>query len=218
VPTTKVCHVMHSHALQHAVISSGLAVIENGHWSPGISDSSPMGVITFVCYFVGAVVCGIRAWRCFQSPAMRRGHYRFWVFCALALFLFGLNKQLDLHQLITQIGRDWARADGWYENRRAVQSVFVKCLAGAAVVVLLAIIWAVWGKPFRYYIALFGLMVLAFYVLIRAASFNHVDRFLGLGTDGFRLAWLVELGGIAIVTVAALVPERFTPIEKKPDA
>jgi len=202
---------MHSPSVHQALISSSLAIIENGHWSPGISDPTAMGLVVFVFYFGGAAVCLFRAWRCFRTPELRRVAFRFWLFCGIALFLFGVNKQLDLHQLITQYGRDWARADGWYENRRAIQSIFIKCLAGAAAVVLLAIIWALRGMPLRYYIALTGLMFLGFYVLIRAASFHHVDHFLGLGTEGFRLAWLVELGGIAITAAAAALPERASP-------
>lgn len=199
---------MHQTLPTAAVTTLNLGVIENDHWHPGISDTTPMGAITFVFYFIGAAVCVFRAWRCFQAPALRRGQFRFWAFCAIALFLFGLNKQLDLHQLITQVGRDWARAQGWYESRREVQSLFVKCLAGGAAAALLAMLWALRGMTFRYYIALLGLMFLGFYVLIRAASFHHVDRFLGLGTEGFRLAWLVELGGIAITAAAAALPER----------
>ncbi len=188
-----------------------LGYIEAGQWHPGISDPTPMGVIIFVCYFIGAAVCGVRAWRCLYSPALRRSYFRFWVFCGIALFLFGLNKQLDLHQLISQLGRDWARSDGWYQDRREFQSIVIKCLAGASAATLLATWWTLRGMPFRFYVALLGLMILGFYVLVRAASFHQVDHFLGLGTDGFRLAWVVELGGIAITTAAALVPDRPTP-------
>lgn len=184
------------------------AIIENNHWRPGISDATSMGVIIFVCYFIGAAACLFRAWRSFQAPSLRRGPFRFWLFCGIALFLFGVNKQLDLHQLITQYGREWARAGGWYEDRRVVQSIFINCLAGAAAVFLFALIWALRGMPFRFYVALTGLILLGVYVLIRAASFHHVDHFLGLGTEGFRLAWLVELGGIVITATAALLPDR----------
>lgn len=199
---------MHQPLSTSAVTIFNLAIIENDHWRPGISDPTPMGVIIFVCYFVGAAACLFRARRSFHTPSLRRGPFRFWLFCGIALFLFGMNKQLDLHQLITQYGREWARAEGWYEDRREIQSIFIKCLAGTAVVFLLALIWALRGMPFRFYVALLGLMFLGFYVLIRAASFHHVDHFLGLGTEGFRLAWLVELGGIAITTAAALLPDR----------
>ena len=202
---------MHQTLSTATVTNLSLSVLDNGQWHPGISDKTPMGALTFVFYFIGAAVCVFRAWRCFQTPELRRGQFRFWAFCAIALFLFGVNKQLDLHQLITQYGRDWARSQGWYENRREVQALFVKCLAGAAAATLLAMLWALRGMTFRYYIALLGLLFLGFYVLIRAASFNHVDQFLGLGTDGFRLAWLVELGGIAITAVVAALPERASP-------
>lgn len=199
---------MHQPLSTPAFTSFILAIIENDHWRPGISDPTPMGVIIFVCYFIGAAACLFRAWRSFHEPSLRKGPFRFWLFCGIALFLFGVNKQLDLHQLITQYGREWARSEGWYENRREVQLQFVKFLAGIATVGLFAMIWALRGMPFRFYVALTGLMFLGFYVLIRAASFHHVDTFLGLGTEGFRLAWLVELGGIVITATAALLPDR----------
>ncbi len=201
---------MHLRISTCIVSTLSLGFIEAGQWHPGISDPTPMGVIIFVCYFIGAAVCGVRAWRCLYSPALRQAHFRFWVFCGIALFLFGLNKQLDLHQLISQVGRDWARAEGWYENRGAFQSIFMKCLAGVGAATLLALFWAMRCMPFRFYVALLGLMALGFYVLVRTASFHQVDHFLGLGTEGFRLAWLVELGGIAITTIVALLPERAT--------
>lgn len=195
---------MHSNTLEASVISSSLAVIENGHWRPGISDPTSMGIVIFTAYFLGAAVCLHRAWRCFGDP----GPFRFWLFCGLALAAFGINKQLDLHQLITQFGRDWARAGGWYESRRQVQLAFFACLAGAGVIGLSTMVWALRTMPRRCYGALFGLVLLGLYVLIRAASFNHVDQFLGLGTDGFRLAWIVELGGILITAGMALIPQE----------
>ena len=41
------------------------------------------------------------------------------------------------------------------------------------------------------------------YVLIRAASFHHVDRFIGRTILGFRWNWILEMGGIALVLFAS---------------
>lgn len=194
---------MRSHALEATLTTTSLAVIENGHWRPGISDPTVMGAAIFVAYFLGAAVCLFRAWRAHGAPGP--GPFRFWLFCGLALVAFGINKQLDLHQLITQTGRDWSRAGGWYESRRQVQLIFFLCVAGVVVTGLTVLLWALRAMPARFYGALFGLVLLGLYVLIRAASFNHVDQFLGLGTDGFRLAWLVEIGGIAVTAGMALL-------------
>ena len=43
-----------------------------------------------------------------------------WLVCAL-----GVNKQLDLQTLFTQLARDLAMAQGWYEERRRYQVAFI---------------------------------------------------------------------------------------------
>ena len=45
-------------------------------------------------------------------------------------------------------------------------------------------------------------MVMGF-VVIRAASFHHVDAFLASRLGGLRWNWILELGGILIVAVGA---------------
>jgi hypothetical protein len=40
------------------------------------------------------------------------------------------------------------------------------------------------------------------FVAVRAASFHHIDRWLGYGV--VRLNWVLELGGIALVALSAL--------------
>ena len=96
---------MHSPSFHQALISSSLAIVENGHWSPGISDPTAMGLVVFVFYFGGAAVCLFRAWRCFHTPALRRGQYRFWAFCAIALLLFWVYPHLNPTQLIPKHDR-----------------------------------------------------------------------------------------------------------------
>jgi hypothetical protein len=39
--------------------------------------------------------------------------------------------------------------------------------------------------------------------MIRAASFHHIDRFIGSTILGFRWNWLLEMGGITVVLLAS---------------
>src|SRR5215471_20103805 len=48
-----------------------------------------------------------------------------------------------------------------------------------------------------------GTTLVTGYVLIRAASFHHVDRFIGRTILGFRWNWILEMGGIALVLFAS---------------
>jgi hypothetical protein len=40
-------------------------------------------------------------------------------------------------------------------------------------------------------------------MLIRAASFHHVDRLIGRTVLGFRWNWILEMGGIGLVLLAS---------------
>jgi hypothetical protein len=59
---------------------------------------------------------------------------------------------------------------------------------------------------------LVGVFVVTSFVVIRAASFHHVDAFLHSRVADFRMNWLLELGGIGIIMVGALkAGERMDP-------
>src|SRR5262249_48751115 len=110
--------------------------------------------------------------------------------------------------LLTEIGRILARDEGWYEQRRRVQSVFIVlvalCGALGAGVALFLVRRASRGA----WIAALGTALVTAFVLIRAASFHHVDRFIGTRWLGLKANWLLELGGIAIVLGGTIAHQR----------
>jgi hypothetical protein len=163
-----------------------------------------MGWVTVVAYFVAAVLCGVFAYRAWSDPLPRwRTHLAFWGGLALVLVLLAINKQLDLQSLFTQIGRDLAKQQGWYAERHEYQQRFIVGLffAGAATLVAAAILLT--GTWRRTGLALFGLIFLVVFILIRAASFHHVDHLLGVRFAGMKMNWLLELSGILCIGLAA---------------
>ena len=52
--------------------------------------------------------------------------------------------------------------------------------------------------------ALGGLVLLVFFILVRASSFNKVDVLINQSIGGMRANHVMELGGIALVTIFAL--------------
>ena len=48
-----------------------------------------------------------------------------------------------------------------------------------------------------------GLALLLSFVLIRAASFHHMDQFLRFRLAGLKMNWILELGAISLVAMAA---------------
>ena len=163
-------------------------------WRPEIGDPSFMGWFTVIAYAVAAVL----AWRVWSA---RRE--RIWLGTAVLMALLCVNKQFDLQSLFTDIGREIARHGGWYEDRRRIQKGFVLAvLAGAGV----SGCWFVWRfRDFlvRNKLLAAGLFLLLTFIVVRAISFHHVDVFLKSGIAGLKMNWLLELGGISLVGVAA---------------
>ena len=115
-----------------------------------------------------------------------------------------VNKQLDLQTLLTDFARAQAKAQGWYDNRREYQVGFILALGFAALVGLsILLTHSVRGSvPMRG--ALGGLVLLIFFILVRASSFNKVDLLINQSIGGMRANHVMELGGIALVTIFAL--------------
>jgi hypothetical protein len=117
----------------------------------------------------------------------------------VGMFLLGVNKQLDLQTWLTQEGRDMARSEGWYGDRRPVQVVFIAVLAAMGVAGVVAVMWWLRGSLRRYRAAVVGIIYLVCFVIIRAASFHHIDRLLHVGLDHVRVNHVLELGGIGFI-------------------
>jgi hypothetical protein len=100
---------------------------------------------------------------------------------------------------LTEFGRLIAFEQGWYGQRRIVQLYFILAVAlffGWVLITLL--LWAR-HSPLPTWIALFGTTSIIGYVLIRAGSFHHIDRFIGSTVLGLRWNWLLEMGGVIVV-------------------
>ena len=53
-------------------------------------------------------------------------------------------------------------------------------------------------------------MFLLTFIVVRAISFHHFDLFLKARVGGLKMNWVLELGGIALVALAALRERRTT--------
>jgi uncharacterized membrane protein (UPF0136 family) len=122
-----------------------------------------------------------------------------WLALALTLLFLGINKQLDLQTALTETGRIVARAQGWYAGRRKVQVLFILgVLLGSAWLFRAAFLLGR-GSAQRMGSVLAGTVFLLCFVAIRASSFHHVDWLLGTRLARFKVNWILELGGIALV-------------------
>ncbi|MFO1497027.1 MAG: hypothetical protein U1G07_01295 [Verrucomicrobiota bacterium] len=176
-----------------------LAYNAEGRWEPGIGDPTIMGWVTVVAYFLAAILC----WQAARRASRAGQPTQFWYVFTLGLVALGINKQLDLQTWLTLFFKGIAIRENIYEDRRGLQAAFIGLisLGGAVGLVGLKLLAGRLTKPVG--IALAGGIFLATFVIVRAVSFHHVDQMLGMDLGGFRLNWLLELGGISGVAAGA---------------
>jgi hypothetical protein len=189
-----------------------LVTDQAGRWHPGIGDPTIMGWVTVVAYLVAAFFCQrafvtsrygadkLRAINASEAQNQRQLAW-FWLGACALMALLGLNKQLDLQTLFTEVGRDLAHSQGWYEQRRKYQALFIIAIGIVGTAAAFGAAYLLRRVARRIVLALGGLSALVVFIVVRAASFHHVDILLRSGP--IRLNWLLELGGIALVAFAA---------------
>jgi hypothetical protein len=179
-------------------------------WSPQIGDPSFMGWFTVFAYFAAAVLAGITARAVVRLPAAERGRQRrvWWAVAAL-LFALGINKQLDLQSWFTAVGRAVARKQGWFDERRSVQYTFSLAFASAASFALGLMLGSIRRRWREYGLLLFGVGFTLTFIALRAISFHHFEELLGYEIAGAEMNWVLELSGIGIIALAAVVRMRY---------
>ncbi len=192
--------------MMSSAISILLAEQMGGRWRPGIGDPTVMGWVTVAAYFLAAFGSYRAAWLEPMPDGTRRPGSRpskFWLVLATVLVALGINKQLDLQSLATQIGRDVVRTRGLYSERRELQVGFIVAVVIVCSGTLATFLWSARRSLRHRWLALVGMLFILGFVVIRAASFHHVDAFLAARLGGVRWNWILELGGIIVIGLAA---------------
>jgi hypothetical protein len=88
--------------------------------------------------------------------------------------------------------------------------ITIICLTAAVVLVR-------WARqaPSATWLAVIGSISVICYVLIRAASFHHIDRFIGAEILGLRWNWILEIGGISVVLAASYSRRKQASIQSR---
>lgn len=171
-----------------------------GQWHPTIGDPSFMGWFTVGSYFVCAILSVVVT---LTTQRSEREHFLFWSIVTALMVLLGINKQLDLQSLFTEVGRQIFRAEGWMNQRRIVQFWFIMVFGAMAIVSFLGFVRIRRDLFRRFRLAFSGLFFLLCFIVIRAAGFHHFDTILGFRLLGARMNWVLELTGIYVIVLAA---------------
>lgn len=188
------------------VVGSWLAHCVSARWAPEIGDPTATGWLTVGVYCLGMLLAGA-VWR--RLPAGQgRG---FWAAVTLLLAFLAVNKQLDLQSALTMTGKCLARAQGWYGDRRVVQQAVIAGVLLALVLGLLIGLRSLQGRLRRDAVAMAGLAVLCAFVAVRALSFHHFDRLIGLRDHGISVNFLLENTGLVLIALNAAALLRRIP-------
>ncbi len=177
-------------------------------WRLAIGDPTPLGWLTFAAYGIAAALCW-RAQRVSARAAARAGADatgearqqrlvgRWWLGLGILMLLLGLNKQADLQTLMTVIGKDLARAQGWYASRARVQTSFVVLFSTLLACGVLALLITLRGVLDRIGPALLGLASILLFIALRALALHALRN--SPPADWPDTLWPVELAGIGLV-------------------
>jgi len=181
------------------------AFTANDQWQPGIGDPTFVGCLTVFAYFSACILCWKAALKArhLGSAGFWSRENLFWLMFTGFLLLLGINKQLDFQTWFTLFGKHLAQEEGWYEERRIFQLLFIVSIAIGGAVVFTLFCWLTRTASRRHPLAVLGGVFLGCFVIIRAASFHYVDQMLGLQFGVFRANWILELGGILCIAIAA---------------
>ncbi len=177
-------------------------ILNEFRWRPEIGDPSFMGWFTVAAYAMGAILAA-RQWS--------RGRDKIWLAVALGMALLCVNKQLDLQSLFTDIGRVASRHMGWYKQRHIFQKWFVLGVLAGAGISGIFFIWRFNAFWVRHKLLTTGVFFLLTFIVVRAISFHHFDRFLKVSLGGVRMNWALELGGIFLISLAAVREQTRDP-------
>lgn len=171
-----------------------------GNWSPGIGDPTIAGWLTVLLYGAAAwtTLQLLLAWNNRLTRTTPKEHW-FWRILLTGLVFLCINKQLDLQSALTEVGRILAKQQGWYASRSQFQTAFIAGIAMISLTLLSATLHLIWGAPASTHWALLGAAGLVLFVIIRAASFHHVDEVLGHRLAGIRINWLLEMGPLLVI-------------------
>jgi hypothetical protein len=143
------------------------------NWTPGIGDPTLVGL---PCIWWLASPAGERhgdlLCRFVAEERDLRGN-RFRCCC----WVLASNKQLDLQSELTELGRRFARAQGWYDHHRLVQVAFIVFVGLVTIVALIIVLIWVRQAPVATWVGLIGAAIIVAFVLIRASSFHRIDFF-----------------------------------------
>jgi hypothetical protein len=128
----------------------------------------------------------------------------FWFATAALLVAMTLGRASDAGDLLSDLGRRRASAEGWYEARRSLQAGVVGSIAAIWGIVVMVAIWRVPERRRRYLPTALAVFTLVCFAGIRMISLHQVDALLyNHDIGGVTIRAVIELLLLAVTMVVA---------------
>ena len=128
----------------------------------------------------------------------------YWFVSALVLLTMAVARAGAIGDLLAELGRDQARASGWYDSRRSLQALAVIIVAGVWTIGVVVSIWRVPPRRRRYLPHVIALSTVIAFAAIRIVSLHHLDALLyRRDIYGVRLVAVTELTLLGLTLAAA---------------
>jgi hypothetical protein len=188
-----------------------LRIIFSTPFRPHIGDPTLLGWLTVLAYLIAAALslaCVWQAERIFGQNHLWQ-HRLIWGGLAAGLLFLGVNKQLDIQSWFTAVAKAIAYEQGWYDMGQRAQVLFIAGMGIVSLGVLVVSAWFLRHVWRQYWLLGLGVLFLARFVIVRAASFYGVSLpELSRYTGGFRINWLLEIIAASVMALAAALNLR----------
>lgn len=169
-------------------------------WQPSIGDPSFVGWFTVFAYFITFILSlKVVAIEKHIFARRRQRQKQLWLAITVLMAFLCINKQLDLQSFFTASARYFLQDWDMYEYKRDLQKFFIVSIFFTGLLVLAFIIKELYHVARKHLLAIIGIVFLSMFILIRASSFHGVDYFISYKLLGFKMNWILELGGIALI-------------------
>ena len=119
----------------------------------------------------------------------------FWFATGALLLVMAAGRASNVSDILTDIGRDRARAGGWYEVRRSLQAWVIGAVAAVWAVTVAVAVWRVPERRRRYLPTAIVVFTLVCFVGIRLVSLHQVDAALhNREVRGVTVGAMIEVG------------------------
>lgn len=169
-----------------------------------LSDHSFFGWATVLLYFIAAFRTVYKA----KITYYNKESCYFWLGLSVLLIFLGFNKQLDLQSNLTEWLRSSAKAHGWYEQRRGYQLLFVSVMGLAIPILIISLRLFLYHSWQRYKLTWVGIVLLMVFVIVRAASFHHVDIIFYQTIGSIRYYQALEMLAIGLIIVGTFFENK----------